>query len=703
MGAIFLKEWRQKNLLFLFSVLMTGFLPMLYLFLTLTVVENWQDQRTLDDCVGLGYLIALFLVVLLSGAGAIAGERETGTLPALLALPLSRLEIWLGKLLASLAMAALGVLALLTTALLVVPQSISGIFWSTIWRDLSVLLTIGFFLSFFWSTVLDRPISALLATAVSEPALYMAAVVFMYLFGASLYGDVMWDTFLWMLAMLPGMVLGSYMTFSRSGLVRGRRRWLIALAWTAAGTLVVGAAIVLPLRWSARYQRSNIANLWVAALPSGGQAVVIGTEAAPVRSPKSNEIEYRSEHAVVEDLATGRELLVRRDAIWAAVSRDGSTAVLLTGSPTLTWRSSRIREGTPSGIEVWDLTHEKRIYRGLPRQLWKTGTYRLDLWGTQLGEALSPDGEWLALAVSRRNWESRTSPQAIPKTGFPPQREALFLLRRDGRVSREVAVYGLPRIGALPYAWDPTPGRHAIYTWGQNGELLRHDLDAGASEVVWEGPLRHGVGKEERLGFGWILPSPDGRVIGVTLCSSKGNVIHGQYFFPDLAVFLVPADSSGKAVAWRAPEHGDPSAPRWAASSNLAWSPDGSAFYLIASLQTEPSGAKKEAQCDTYALRWRRGETSPRVRNLGVPNGGFPHVVLESHLFLVWVRDAWQVLDDQLRLQPLPPRLRAIDKSYIEGVDALGRAIIAGRNKDGKVKHVEAVDLRTGKVTTVFP
>jgi ABC-type transport system involved in multi-copper enzyme maturation permease subunit len=177
MKALFLKEWRQNYLLFLFSLIMVGFLPALYALLSAAWVRDWRDQMTLNDIVGVAYVVVLFIIVLFGGSGLIAGETERGTLPVLLGLPLSRFQVWLAKLAAGLTMTIIGLVLVLSTGVVVLPQCFDAVNWPTIWRDLSVLLTLGFFLGFFWSAVLNRTISALLATIISGPALFSAEAI----------------------------------------------------------------------------------------------------------------------------------------------------------------------------------------------------------------------------------------------------------------------------------------------------------------------------------------------------------------------------------------------------------------------------------------------------------------------------------------------------------------------------------------------
>ncbi len=80
--------------------------------------------------------LAVYLVPLLIGFDAIAGEVERGTLPLLLAYPVSRLTILLGKLLAHLGILALAVAlgygAAAVAAILVDPRSVAGL--AALWR-----------------------------------------------------------------------------------------------------------------------------------------------------------------------------------------------------------------------------------------------------------------------------------------------------------------------------------------------------------------------------------------------------------------------------------------------------------------------------------------------------------------------------------------------------------------------------------------
>jgi ABC-2 type transport system permease protein len=91
---------RGPLLTFAFSVLLS---VMTYLAATNQVL-NFLEQR---EAVNLTLQVAMavgVLVTLVAGADAVSGERERGTLESLLLTPVSRLEISVGKLLASLSL-----------------------------------------------------------------------------------------------------------------------------------------------------------------------------------------------------------------------------------------------------------------------------------------------------------------------------------------------------------------------------------------------------------------------------------------------------------------------------------------------------------------------------------------------------------------------------------------------------------------------
>ena len=108
MKPLFLKEVRQGRPLLVFSLVVA-----LLLAAGKAVVgrafpglgyERYGEINPLSVTVAMVMLATPLLLALFAGAGLFAAEADHGTVPILFALPLSRRRIWLGKVLAGLAL-----------------------------------------------------------------------------------------------------------------------------------------------------------------------------------------------------------------------------------------------------------------------------------------------------------------------------------------------------------------------------------------------------------------------------------------------------------------------------------------------------------------------------------------------------------------------------------------------------------------------
>ena len=124
MRALFVKEWRQSYLLPWSGFLLSAMISVLYWAWSRSHVETIQDERDLNlFCATLAFVSAgVFLFV--ATASAFPSEKTRGTLPYLLALPVSRGRIWLAKALGALALAGAAALLLWVPLWVVVPQTI---------------------------------------------------------------------------------------------------------------------------------------------------------------------------------------------------------------------------------------------------------------------------------------------------------------------------------------------------------------------------------------------------------------------------------------------------------------------------------------------------------------------------------------------------------------------------------------------------
>jgi ABC-type transport system involved in multi-copper enzyme maturation permease subunit len=710
MKALFLKEWRQNYLLFLFALIMAGFLPGMYALIHGTWVRDWRDQETLNEIVGVAYVVVQFIIVLFAGAGLFAGETERGTLPVLLGLPLSRGQVWLAKLAAGLTLALSGVAVVMGTGLMVLPQTISQLAWHTMWRDLPLCLTLAFLGAFFLSAVLNRTISALLATIVFGIALFVAVVLFMDFLGAALLGyDPAVDIYLWMVSVVPAMLLASYVAFARGAMAGGRRKWWLALVTLAAGVLVTDSLIIEVARWETRYQRSRVEWIAVEAATPGGATIGLFTEGDLAGPPfrveggtKISNTNYRRQHVALVNLQDGRELLTRRGDSLVAVSKDGKVAAISTGWPTLTWRTSDLDSYEMRGVEIWDLARHRRLYRGFPSKFWEKGKVdpRRMEW--------SPDGEWL-LMVAYGAW----SYYGVQSDGYPngpseiapfdDHDKVLLLMRRDGSAPKVIECHGDATYGEPAYAWDLRSGRHGVYVFGRDGSLVRHDLETGKAEKVWAGPVP-AAGARFWLQQASIASSPDGQTLAVAVVrTSSGPAAQPK----ELLLFTLP--SGGGVPSWAratlvatwdasldADTWGNPQVSIDNPGPLLAWSDDGRALCAAA------VGFRRSQEWLLWTARWQRGSAAALApRHEVAADIWVDGLVAIPHTgrFLLWGSDEARLVDEDAQLQPLPGSLLALRYGPVV-FDNQGRAII---KVSGEKSKLAALDITTGKVTDIYP
>jgi ABC-type transport system involved in multi-copper enzyme maturation permease subunit len=100
MRSLIWKEWREQSWKLGFSCVVLGALALIGL-----------HARVMDDAsmVMLVYILAVILLPLLTSASLIGGERSEGSLPSLLALPISPLRIFLAKMLVGIVVCAIPV------------------------------------------------------------------------------------------------------------------------------------------------------------------------------------------------------------------------------------------------------------------------------------------------------------------------------------------------------------------------------------------------------------------------------------------------------------------------------------------------------------------------------------------------------------------------------------------------------------------
>jgi Cu-processing system permease protein len=680
MRALFFKELGRGRNLLVFA-LAGGALHAAISFLLSRVAGGAHVNREMLTQVSgaLGYLLMPGLIVLFAGAGMFAAETERGTLPLLLTLPLSRGQIWLATVLARFMLAALAII-------LFVFLSLGGL---SLWQDLRgtelagelvdwpLWLSLLFATGVFCSTLLGRAISAILATLLIFGGLVTAAGFLVCNFGGSLLGyDPALDSELWTMVAIPGLLLSSLGAFIRGELLQTGRKWRIALALLVPLTLLIGALVLAVARIDLRYERAEVEELSVIRLALDGSALSMNAARSPVLLERTyqgwkrprREPDYRAKHIVVADLRSGKDVLARPGAGFAAVSAGARLAAVFSDPPPVTWRSWRYYPGI-NQIEVWDLQRHRRLYRGLPREFRKTA---LD-WESEA--EWSPDASWLAIQ------EASTRPR-------------LLLMRANGKQARVIPLSRFPGEFApnqLGRSWAWASSGRAIYCLKKGWLLLHHDLGTGGSREIWRTKVRL-PGRHT----GGISVSPNGRWIALALLARSDELLKElrspspDASVPLLAAMVVAEDGSEThPVIIASPRLG------FRQQVQLLWSFDSQRLYVFL------SGGRPAL------LRWQEGEgfASP----LGLPQGLWVKQVAllpGDDELLLWGYNGIYLASKSGEVRPLPDSyLWPLSGGHdLIGVDARGRAIITPWPlEQGWPRELKAIDFKAARVRPLYP
>ena len=632
-----------------------------------------------DEDLFFGVLLAAFVIALAGGAGLFASEVESGTLPALLALPLSRQRVWLAKVLAGLMLAVGAATALVALSYPALPHRSVVMF-----RDDPWVLVLWWFVAFFAavlsSALFAHMVSALMAALLFTGGIFVLTEVLATVCGGALlgYSDLV-DATLWALALAPGLLLGSVMAFARGELLRSWSRWRFA----AYAVLLYGGAVIVLIaggfRWATRYERAHVDTVTVDLIsPSqNGAVAVLYAMLSPIsRQGAYQTSHFRSAYTVLVDLKTGRELAVRRGYAGAAVSADLRWAAFgYVPEPfTLTWRPATILQGV-SRIEIRDLRTGRVSYPSWPP---KAGQYRYMNPFNSIG--FSPDGSWLALI----------SPMTV------------VLMRRDGSDAVAVPLWTGRHQYLYPGSWAWDPSGKAVYalTTGLTGRprpllLIRRDLPGGRTTTIWNPTQAVRLPPGYALNEAQIAVSPDGRWIAVALMAALTRP-DGE--FEGLAfVFLVSADGKQSLLLWRTSPQNALVAP-----GDYVWSKDSGRLYWL----VHPGSGPPEL------LIWRRGRNE--AASVPLPARSSPSRIAllpNGDLLIAGFRNL-MVADENGQIRPFPSKrvaasLTGAGRHYsLLGVDAKGRGIVAYWHSSPSglpTSVLGAMDLATGKFKQIYP
>jgi len=687
MRGIFWKEFRENRALLWLGFALAVVIINVYavsLRVTPPTPAARQDLNLLCGAVLLGLA---GLVILATTANLFATEKARGTLPYLLALPVSRPRIWLAKVLGALALSAASVFLLFAPVLLLIPGVARATRMTVYLPDIILWVLLVLAVTVFFSVLLTRAISVALASLLTLIALVSGSVFAVLAGGVTLLGyDPALDVALLAFPAVPAFALASLAAFSRGELLQSARPWRVALPVLVLVSAVEVAGLLGGARWAYRYQRAEVDAVHLASLPSGGSvaAVVIQGSPAPYRREFRSGWErgrgaYRSTHLVLVGLASGRDLLAlpRHPGDLSGkdvkVSPDGRY-LAVTGRPD--WLEFR-----PGAIEVWNVRTAQRIYQGIPRQGYGPHSYyRPASW--------SPVGDWLAVyfdpvLIGSVSGFVETNPELAAEANH-----GLAIMRPDGSERSEIAPprveapYSRPYARTVQFGWDPA-GR-AAYTIAPSNRLVRRHLPGGKAKLIWQAPAPDPHYEHYERRFSPPLVSADGRWI--TLAVDEPNPwgwvpnrpVERSYF-----TWIVAAD--GSRAFTRRPQG-------W---ENAAWSGDGNYLYLIAGL----SGGAFEIS------RWQASNQQTVALNVPpdlAPSPGLRYSAFPDRPSLViWSEKAAYLVDEQGRFRPLrsPASAALIHAPGQPGVDRQGRIIVASANGESLL----AVDVFAGTVTKVYP
>jgi hypothetical protein len=516
----------------------------------------------------------------------------------LLALPLSRRRIWLGKVLGGLALTAVGATIILGLSRLLLPQVYRILPVSPYLPDMCMALVYLFAVSAFMSSVASYTIAALVATLIFGGTLTIGLGLLWSNLGGLLLGyNPILEQALWGLVVTPAVLFASAVAISRGELLQSLRKHAFGVPALLLGLLITLALVGGIGRAATRYSRTGVQEIEAIAespgspllgviargdpapyqrVPPGGGWHRRGAEPIVVAHPDAlwgGEPLYRSGYGVLLDLRTGREVLrVRRGfsdpRFQMAVSPDGRFAAVASGPLGLTWGVQSWKY-FPEELGIFDLERKQWLFRDIPAPLIKRDNIHIS------DMRWSHGGDYLAFMTGYGTRLGNST------SGF-------YAMKPDGSEVRDLAPK--PQSGE-EWAWSPT--ENVIFATDR-GRIYRVTLDGKAPE---------GLDLVYPTSASGSLPphslSPDGRWLVVTSWKSERREVrheaNGERWMNEMsvkvcvAVSAIRTDGSAVAGLWKKPL---PSEPRF------AWSRDGKALYVLL----------PESETRARLMRWRPGE-----------------------------------------------------------------------------------------------
>ena len=715
MRPLILKEFRQGRPLLVFSLAVALLLAAAYAVVAkLYVVELAQDNwivtggpSPLNAAFSVLILILPLVVAVFAGIGLFAGEADHSTVPVLLALPLSRVRIWSGKIAAGLVLTAIGTVIIVGLSRLVVPRAYASLPVSPYLPDLCLALIFVFSVAAFMSSVTSYTVAAFVATLLIGGALALGIGILWSNLGAPLLGyDPILDVALWGLLVAPALLFASALAISRGELLQSLRKHAFGIPALLVGLLITLVIVGGVARAATRYSRSRVQAISPIAESAGPSVLALiaqgdpvpyeraplgcggwrrrGPESVPVAYPQpywGGEPSWRSNYGVVLDLKTGRELVRVRSgyndhAFRLSISPDSRFAAATTGPAGLTWGVQSWKH-FPETLEIWDLSTHRRLFSDVPAPLVKRDSVSVgDLkWSAR--------GDYLAFTT-------------IYGAGDVSSVSGFYAMKRDGSEVRDLAV----KPSWDGWAWSPT--ENVIFALDR-GRIYRVTLDGKAPKALWTSDESWPLSKRSLA-----AASPDGQWLVLTETRDVSQQENTE--IRAVTVRVVRTDGSGSLslrswtpVPHRLHQPDQEDRMVGTAQVHLAWSSQGSALYALVTVDQKVS----------QLYRWRPDDPSLAAVGPELPYGSATLAALpRSSEMLVWPYAGWRApathgaftLNANGKTRPVPSATEGLEfaneNSFVT-IDEAGRLITLAGPPDHQT--IRATDLETGKSERVYP